>query len=248
MAERKRAREWKYVLQSKHTSKESAGCSDGDFKTVMKKEAKKIRELVAATDLSHYLVFTNRTKSAAEDLAFRNDFRKIKGLSAAWLVGKEHLHSLLNEHLDIWERYEEEVVNPVRFNRDDLIKIIHSFSGFIQHDADRAGADSLRHLKLERKNELTNISPEYFSDLQRHSLPIFDKIRSFLENPRNEEHLDRYRDTADDLRGQLRTSACPDSRAYRARTHRAGNAPKDLPKYSANCFTARIYPRVVSGE
>jgi len=154
----------KYVLQSKHTSKEGACCSDSDFKTTMKDEGKKIKKLVAAKDISHYVVFTNRTKSASEDLTFRTDFQKIKGLSRAWLVGKEHLHTLLNDHIDLWQRYEEEVANPVRFNREDLIKVIRSFSEFIQRDPHRPRIDSLRHLNLKQKNDLNNITPEYFAE------------------------------------------------------------------------------------
>jgi hypothetical protein len=35
-------------------------------------------------------------------------------------------------------------------------------------------------------------------------MPQFAQIRTFLENPRNEECLDLYNDSADELRGQLR--------------------------------------------
>jgi len=195
----------KYVLQCKHSSKVGSSCSDNDFKTEMKGETRKVRKLIIEKELSHYLVFTNRAKSAAEDQDFRTEFGRIKGLSKAWLIGGEHLHSLLNEHLDIWERYEEEVRNPVRFNREDLIKVIHSFAVFIKRDNGQPRADSLRHLKLEDKNEVNGLSAHYFSDLKRHSMPQFEQIRSFLENPRHERYLDLYRDTADDLRGRLRT-------------------------------------------
>jgi hypothetical protein len=40
--------------------------------------------------------------------------------------------------------------------------------------------------------------------MQRHTMPQFEHIRSFLENPRNEKDLNLYRDTTDDLRGRLR--------------------------------------------
>lgn len=195
----------KYVLQSKHTGGAQACCSDSDFKTHMKGEAKKVKKLIADRELSHYVVFTNRTKSAAEDEAFRKSFGKIKGMQEAWLVGTEHLHGLLGEHGDIWDRYEEDVRTPVRFNRDDLVKIIHDFSEFVKQDNGHPRTDTLRHLKLEEKNKLNGISDHYFADLQRHSMPQFEQIRTFLSNPRNEEHLDLYRDTADDLRGRLRT-------------------------------------------
>jgi hypothetical protein len=194
-----------YILQSKHTSKVGAGCSDEDFKKTLRSEAKKVRILIASKELSHYLVFTNRTKSAAEDEAFRKDFAKVKGLSKAWLVGGEHLHSLMTEHPDIWDRYEDELKNPIRFNRDDLVQIIHDFAEFVKQGDGQPRSESLKHLKLEEKNKLNGISGMYFSDLQRHSMPQFEQIRSFLENPRNEEALNLYRDTADDLRSQLRT-------------------------------------------
>lgn len=194
----------KYVLQSKHTGGAQGCCSDSDFKTHMKGETKKVKRLIADQELSHYVVFTNRTKSAAEDEDFRKTFGKLKGLSEAWLVGTEHLHGLLSEHGDIWDRYDEDVRTPVRFNRDDLIKIIHDFSDFVKQGDGQPRTDILNHLKLEEKNKLNGISAPYFADLQRHSMPQFDQIRSFLSNPRNEEHLDLYRDTADDLRGRLR--------------------------------------------
>jgi hypothetical protein len=86
----------KYVLQSKHTGGAQACCSDNDFKSHMKGEAKKVKKLIGDQELSHYVVFTNRTKTAAEDEAFRTSFGKIKGMSEAWLVGTEHLHGLLS--------------------------------------------------------------------------------------------------------------------------------------------------------
>jgi hypothetical protein len=171
----------------------------------MKGELTKVRKLISDRELSHYVVFTNRTKSADDDESFRKSFGKIKGMREAWLVGIEHLHLLLLEHADIWDRYEEDVRTPVRFNRDDLVKIIHDFSEFVRQGGETRPKTTLRHLKLEEKNKINGISEHYFADLQRHSMPQFDQIRAFLSNPRNEEHLELYQDTADDLRGRLRT-------------------------------------------
>ena len=193
-----------YILQSKHSSSPGTCCSDDDFKKSLKLEIKKVKLLIATKELSHYLVFTNRAKSAAEDESFRNDFKRINGLSKAWLVGGEDLHSLVNEYPDIWNRFEEEVKNPIRFNRDDLVQIIHDFSRFVKQADRQPRSESIQVLKLEEKNKLNGISSMYFSDLQRHSMPQFEQIRSFLENPRNEQALNLYRDTADDLRGYLR--------------------------------------------
>lgn len=194
-----------YVLQSKHSSREGSCCSDDDFKGTLRKEIRKVKLLIAAKELSHYLVFTNRTKPAAEDETFRKNFGKVKGLQKAWLIGREDLQMLLTEHGDLWDRYEEDVKNPVRFNRDDLVQIIHDFAAFVTSGKGQAPSESLTTLKLEEKNKLNRISEAYFSDLRRHSMPQFEQIRTFLENPRNEEALNLYRDTVDELRGQLRT-------------------------------------------
>jgi hypothetical protein len=40
--------------------------------------------------------------------------------------------------------------------------------------------------------------------MRRHTMPQFDHIQTFLENPRNGNDLDLYQDTADDLRASLR--------------------------------------------
>ena len=66
-------------------------------------------------------------------------------------------------------------------------------------------SETLQHLGLEEKNRVNGISDAYFADLQRHTMPQFEHIRSFLENPRSEKDLNLYRDTADDLRGRLRS-------------------------------------------
>ena len=54
-------------------------------------------------------------------------------------------------------------------------------------------------ITIEEKNELNNLSKEYFIYIQQNSLSYFGKIRNFLENPRNKYYLDMYLSTAHDL-------------------------------------------------
>jgi ABC-3C protein len=193
-----------YVLQCKHTKRAGACCSEEDFKRLLRKEVPKVKTLIAAKELSHYMVFTNRTKPAEQDVAFRTRFGKIVGLSKSWLLGIGELSLLLRAHPEIWDRYEEEIRNPIRFNRDDLIEIIRDFAKFMTRADGQHQVQTLRHLRLEDKNRVNGISKAYFDDMQRHTMPQFEHIRSFLENPRNEKDLNLYQDTADDLRGRLR--------------------------------------------
>lgn len=193
-----------YVLQCKHTQKADACCSHEDFKKLMRNESPKVKKLAADKELSHYMVFTNRAKPVEEDVAFRDKFKKISGVTGAWLLAQGEITTLLRAHPEIWESYEGEIRNPLRFNREDLIEIIHDFAKFIKKPNAQARVESLRHLGLEDKNRINGISAAYFADMQRHTMPQFENIRQFLENPRHEKDLILYRDTADDLRGRLR--------------------------------------------
>jgi len=193
-----------YVVQCKHTKKADGCCSHEDFKKLMRKEAPKVKALAAAKELTHYMVFTNRTKPADEDVAFRGKFNKIDGVINAWLLGRESVAMYLRAYPEIWDQYEEEIRNPVRFNRDDLIEIIHDFARFMKKGNGQPRVQTLRHLGLEEKNRINGISEAYFADMRRHTMPQFDHIQTFLENPRNEKDLNLYQDTADDLRTRLR--------------------------------------------
>ena len=194
----------RYALQSKHTTKPAACCSDKDFKSSVRKEIKKVKALVASAELTHYMLFTNRTKSAQEDHAFRKTFSGIRGTETAWLIGGEEISHLLREHPDVWAKHEEEIREPIRFNQEDLAQIIHDFASFIETQRPTERRGTLKYLNLLEKNKLNNLSTEYFGDLQRHSMPQFEQIRSFLANPRHEEDLDLYRDMADEVRSRIR--------------------------------------------
>jgi len=194
-----------YVLQCKHTKKADACCSHDDFKKLMRREAPKVKALAEAKELTHYMVFTNRTKPADEDVSFRGKFNKIAGVTNAWLLGRENVGLFLRAYPEIWDQYEEEVRNPGRFNRDDLIEIIRDFNRFMKNGNGQPRTETLRHLGLEEKNRINGISEAYFADMRRHTMPQFDHIQTFLENPRNGKDLDLYQDTADDLRANLRT-------------------------------------------
>ena len=54
-------------------------------------------------------------------------------------------------------------LNPLRFNRDDLIEIIHDFAKFIKNANAQTRVESLRHLGLEDKNRINGISEAYFA-------------------------------------------------------------------------------------
>lgn len=94
--------------------------------------------------------------------------------------------------------------HPIRFFENDLKEIIHVFSKEIDvikniveetSDFDRPN--------ISKKNELNNLSEEYFEHIKKESLVYFDKIRMFLNDPRNEEFLKKYLSTTKEINRKI---------------------------------------------
>lgn len=56
-----------FIIQAKHTRNASASCSQADFTAILKKELPRIRRLVRAAEVDHYLLFTNRRLTGPKD-------------------------------------------------------------------------------------------------------------------------------------------------------------------------------------
>lgn len=56
---------------------------------------------------------------------------------------------------------------------------------------------------LPRKNEINGVSAEYDAHVREDSMPAFDAIEDFLQNPRNEQIKEQYHAVANELKGQL---------------------------------------------
>lgn len=56
---------------------------------------------------------------------------------------------------------------------------------------------------INEKNVINNLGEEYFSNSILRDMPEFKIIDDFLENPRNEEYLDKYYDISTDIKNKL---------------------------------------------
>ena len=192
----------KFVIQAKHTRNASASCSQSDFKRIVDNELPRIRRLVKSAEVEHYLLFTNRRLTGPKDEKVRKELAKIKRLKSANLIGNETIDSYLVAEPKIWsdlgfDRYDA----PFRINPADLVAVIHRFSDAVgQISKPDGSATNFTYVGKKRKNQINKLTDGYFEFLKQQSLPHFDRIKKFLEDPRNESLRAMYHDTADELK------------------------------------------------
>jgi hypothetical protein len=196
----------KFVIQAKHTANPVASCSDSEFKAVLKKEKPRVKTLVQAEELEHYLLFTNRKGPAGAVTAIENDL-KSQGSKTAHLVSTETLRSWLVV-TSIWhelgfDRYERSfTISP-----DELTELVSEFHTAVTTavpDAD-SGTD-FTYVEKSKKNKINKLSDAYYNVIVTHSLPHFKQISDFLKNPRNVNFADSYHDSADEIRQKIATN------------------------------------------
>jgi len=56
---------------------------------------------------------------------------------------------------------------------------------------------------IDKKNEINQLSKEYFNEVIKKNLPYFEQIRNFLSDPNNKEFLQKYENTIDDLNEEI---------------------------------------------
>ena len=196
----------KFVIQAKHAQSPVASCSESAFKkTLLDKELPKVKRLHEAGKLTHYLLFTNRKKTAAADDHFKSRVQNETGLANAWLLGLDFIERELRSHPKIVRNAGlDQFRFPLDFSPDDFRDII---AGLHNHRKSVASSfDSAHEFDgpgFHAKNTINGLSAEYSAHIQDDSMPFFDGIARFLKNPRNADLAEKYHVVADELKGQL---------------------------------------------
>lgn len=194
------------TLQAKHTGAPNKSCSDKDFERLLKAEHPKVKRLVAAGLLDHYIVFTNRKYSGLTDEKLIASLMKL-GLKSAHIIGVERLHQALNEFLPIRDSLpNKNDPSPFRFDSDDIIEVIDALQSYTADDADSAfrSAFDFEKLKIQDKNKLNGVSETYYQQaIVGGSMPHFERVEQFLTNPRNSDIAALYHDSADELKQKI---------------------------------------------
>jgi hypothetical protein len=196
-----------FIVQAKHTTNPSASCSDSEFNQIMKKERPKIKILARNKELDHYLLFTNRRLSGIKEASLRKDLQKIRGIKTANILATHTIDLHLKSKPHIWTNlgFDRDEV-PFRFNPQDLVLVVQTFHDVVKEDGNQFNsATNFTFVDKTKKNRINRLTKEYYHFIQTDSLQHFDRIKRFLEEPRNEQLRAIYHDAADDLKAKIVT-------------------------------------------
>ena len=201
------------VIQAKHSATPNASCSDSDFKKyyVPDKGQKKVSELPKIEALKndgivdHYIVFTNRKLTAGAEKSIFKNVSKL-GVSAA-VIGLEKINLFLKQNPDVARALPtSSYARPFEFSPNDMVEVITELHeaisiGTPQFDSE---TDFTAVNKKKVKNKINKMSSKYYQDVVvNQCMPVFHRMRLFLENERNTAYRDIYHDIADELRQKI---------------------------------------------
>lgn len=194
----------KFIIQSKHTIKPTASCTDADFKRILKGELPKIEELKKANKIDYYLLFTNRKLTGLQD-------PKIEDLIDENVRVPNLVFGI--ERIDLWlETYPQismkanlnRLLLPLQFYEEDLRNLVIAFVKTKIAKSDIAAIeDEICGIPIMEKNKLNKLSKEYFNDVFKQSVDDFARIETFLEDPKNETFLTMYKNTVSDIQEEI---------------------------------------------
>ena len=198
-----------FNIQAKHTKVQNASCSDNDFSvnqtSILAKEITRLNEVKKATPFDNYILFTNR-KLSGEKVSLIQKLKDGIGVKYADIIGREQIDTYLNDYPHIAHQFGLSMfTSPLRFFEKDLRDVIIVFAGQRKGISTEAKSyiTSFIAIDKEKKNELNNLSKEYFEFIKSHSLQYFDEIENFLRDPKNETYTRMYSNTISDLQDAI---------------------------------------------
>lgn len=193
--------EGKIVIQAKHTDKINASCSDSSFQTILKNSViPAINKLKNDEKIECYLLFTNRKLSGIQDAKIEDIFEEKTGIENR-LIGLETIELWLKQYPSIAKILNlNRLLLPLSFDENDLKEIINCFSKI---DKKKGDLPKIPKRDIEKKNELNNLSKDYFTNVIKKNLIYLDQIRDFLMDPINLEYLNKYENTIDDINEEI---------------------------------------------
>ncbi len=196
-----------FVIQAKHVNERDRSCSDRDFERLLQAEYPKVKRLAAEKICDHYLVFTNRKLTGGADEKLITSL-VAQGPSTAFIVGNERIHLALNEYREIRDALpNRNDTMPFRFDPEDLREVIGALHDYVDDNAAKAfdSASDFEKIKLrDEKNLINGLSENYYRQIiVADSMPHFEKVETFLKNPRNKDLAGLYHDSADELKQKI---------------------------------------------
>lgn len=197
----------KIVIEAKHSSKENSSCSDKEFQKILKEDIlPKIERLKSKNKIEFYLLFTNRKLTGKQD-------EKIEDLIDAntnipnVIIADEKIQQWLQSYPDVVKEAKlHDLLRPLQFDESELKFLIEEFHKSLPKAGEIKSQDNLKYLNLDKKNELNNLSKQYFDDVIKRHFSHFETIKSFLSDPINKHLKEIYQDTVDEINAKISVS------------------------------------------
>ena len=191
----------KIIIQAKHTQRNNASCSESDFQSILKTSViPAIQKLKEKNKIDFYLLFTNRKLSGVQHPKIEDIFDGKTEIENR-VIGLETIELWLKQYPAIAKTLNlNKLLLPLSFDENDLKEIINSFSKI---DKKKGNLPEIPERDIEKKNQLNNLSKEYFNNAIKKNLIYLDQIRDFLMDPINSEYLNKYENTIDDVNEEI---------------------------------------------
>jgi hypothetical protein len=203
----------KFVIQAKWTRNPIASCADSDFKKELSKETSNAQKLIEDGELDNYLLFTNRKMSGIADKELVSKLRTAIPLKTADILGAETIESQLRRLPPLVKQFKLAVsYAPLEIVYDDLRSLVQDFSAFSAKQSSKRREDTdpedehFVYVKTSTKNELNNLSQDYFDNVVAAHEPYFGTIERFFSLPENADLITAYKNTADEVRTRLQAN------------------------------------------
>lgn len=207
-----KAKPWSgtFNIQAKHTKTFNASCSDNDFSvnqtSTLKKEIKRLNEIIPTSPFDNYLIFTNRKLSGGTHPKIVQLLQTGIGIVNAEIIGREEIDTFLTNYPQIAYQFGfYKFLSPLRFYEKDLRDVIVIFNEKKDLLSNEAGnyLTNFTIINKEEKNEINSLGKAYFDFLLEHSIDNFKDIERFLKDPKNEQYRKMYVNTVSDLQAKI---------------------------------------------
>ena len=150
------------------------------------------------------MLFTDRKLSGIRDSRIENIFSEKIDIENR-IIGIERIQLWLEEYPDIVKTLGlNKLLMPIEFYEEDIQEIITTFAEttIIKKDL-RKILDDFKRIPIEEKNKLNQLGEDYFNNVLKSSFSDFDKIKAFLQDPRNDDLKKKYTNTISDLQEEI---------------------------------------------
>ncbi|MFE1595446.1 ABC-three component system protein [Nocardia sp. NPDC058705] len=188
------------VIQAKHTNAMNVHYSDPDFSgetksSVLTEEIIRIKKLADDSEVSNYILFSNRRLGANASASIVKRISEGSGLErkSIFLAGVEYLNDLLREFVDIISLARIDPIDgPLLLSSYDLAEVILAIRDGLSAASASSDAHVVERVSYESKNKVNNMSADFAGRLRKLYLPYSMQIGNFLADPGNAEALRQY--------------------------------------------------------